>query len=46
MTDAIRLAIKKQRRQNLALNGKNVEGQGVLRRLDREIRNLERKVNG
>jgi hypothetical protein len=33
----------KARKQRLMQNGKNLEGQGVLRKLDRKIRNLEKK---
>lgn len=32
------------RKNRLSQNGKNSEGQGVLRKLERQIRNLENKI--
>ena len=36
------LEVLKEKRNRLLQNGKNTEGQGVIRKLDRKIRNLER----
>lgn len=42
MTKEIILAIKKNRLNTLESNGKNVKCGGVVRKLQREIRNLEK----
>lgn len=36
------LEVLKEKRNRLLQNGKNTEGQGVIRKLDRKIRNLEK----
>ena len=36
------LDVLKEKRNRLLQNGKNTEGQGVIRKLDRKIRNLEK----
>ena len=44
MNETITLALKKDRLNKLVENGKNVKSGGVVRRLRREIRNLERSI--
>lgn len=41
MTDSI--AALESRKQRLERNGKNSEGRGVLRKINRQIRNLKKK---
>jgi len=36
------LEVLKERRNRLLQNGKNTEGRGVIRKLDRKIRNLKK----
>ena len=36
------LEVLKEKRNRLLQNGKNIEGQGVIRKLNRKIRNLEK----
>lgn len=42
MEKNIVLEIKKNRLANLQANGKNIKSSGVVRKLQRQIRNLER----
>lgn len=44
MTNAEKLVLKKQRLATLEANSKNVKSGGVVKRLRREIRNLEVRV--
>ena len=36
----------RSRYQRLRQNGKNIEGQGVMRKIARKIRNLEKELTG
>ena len=38
------LEVLKEKRNRLLQNGKNTEGRGVIRKLDRKIRNLEKTL--
>jgi len=38
------LAALKNRHARLAMNGKNIQGQGVMRKLERKIRNLKKEI--
>ena len=42
MNKAELVAIKKSRLSNLKANGRNIKSPGVIRKLSREIRNLEK----
>lgn len=43
MTEANKLALMKNRLQILEGNGKNIKSPGVLRKLQRQIRNIENR---
>lgn len=45
MTIESQLTALYERKNRLEKNGKNSEGNGVLRRINREIRNLEKQKN-
>lgn len=45
MTIESRIAVLYERKNRLEKNGKNSEGNGVLRKINREIRNLEKQKN-
>lgn len=44
MTKETQLAALYDRKNKLEKNGKNSEGNGVLRKINRQIRNLEKQV--
>lgn len=44
MTKEVKLAILKNRLSVLQSNGKNIESGGVVRKLKRQIRNMENEV--
>lgn len=43
MSKETQLAALESRKQRLERNGKNSEGQGVLRKINRQIRNLKKE---
>ena len=44
MSKETQLAALYSRKQKLERNGKNAEGQGVLRKINRQIRNLQKQM--
>lgn len=44
MSKETQLAVLYDRKNRLEKNGKNSEGNGVLRKINRQIRNLEKQV--
>lgn len=44
MSKQSELKTLKSRRNRLMMNGKNVEGRGVLRKIERKIRNLQKDI--
>lgn len=45
MNNESKLKALKDRYHRLSMNGKNTEGEGVMRKIARKIRNLERIIN-
>lgn len=44
MSKQSELKTLESRRNRLMMNGKNVEGRGVLRKIERKIRNLQKDI--